>query len=44
MLADGFSSRRGRRGALIHYDGVNRLLRAARVTADRADLWRDHPG
>src|SRR6266508_5003345 len=27
MLADGFSTRRGRRGALIHYDGVNHLLR-----------------
>jgi ATP-dependent Lhr-like helicase len=36
MLADGFSTRRGRRGALIHYDSVNRLLRArrgARLTA-----------
>jgi ATP-dependent Lhr-like helicase len=36
MLADGFSSRRGRRGALIHYDGVNHVLRGrrgARLTA-----------
>jgi ATP-dependent Lhr-like helicase len=36
MLAEGFSTRRGRRGALIHYDGVNRLLRGrrgARLTA-----------
>jgi ATP-dependent Lhr-like helicase len=36
MLADGFSTRRGRRGALIHYDGVNRVLRGrrgARLTA-----------
>jgi ATP-dependent helicase Lhr and Lhr-like helicase len=36
MLADGFSTRRGRRGALIHYDGVNHLLRGrrgARLTA-----------
>jgi ATP-dependent Lhr-like helicase len=36
MLARGFSTRRGRRGALIHQDGVNRLLRArkgARLTA-----------
>ncbi|MGH7797107.1 MAG: DEAD/DEAH box helicase [Candidatus Binatia bacterium] len=36
MLAEGFTSRRGRRGALIHYDGVNRLLRGrrgARLTA-----------
>jgi len=36
MLADGFSTRRGRRGALIHYDAVNRKLRGrrgARLTA-----------
>jgi ATP-dependent helicase Lhr and Lhr-like helicase len=36
MLAEGYTSRRGRRGALIHYDGVNHLLRArrgARLTA-----------
>ncbi len=36
MLADGFSTRRDRRGALIHHDGVNRLLRGrrgARLTA-----------
>jgi ATP-dependent Lhr-like helicase len=36
MLADGFTTRRGRRGALIHYDGVNRKLRGrrgARLTA-----------
>jgi ATP-dependent Lhr-like helicase len=36
MLAEGFSSRRGRRGALIHHDGVNHLLRGrrgARLTA-----------
>src|SRR6059036_2163505 len=26
MLADGFTTRRGRRGAHIHYDGVNRRL------------------
>ena len=32
MLADGFSTRRGRRGALIHYDSVNRKLRARRGT------------
>jgi ATP-dependent Lhr-like helicase len=30
MLADGFSTRRGRRGALIHYDAVNRMLRGRR--------------
>jgi ATP-dependent helicase Lhr and Lhr-like helicase len=36
MLADGFSTRRGRRGALIHHDAVNQLLRGrrgARMTA-----------
>jgi ATP-dependent helicase Lhr and Lhr-like helicase len=36
MLAEGFSTRRGRRGALIHYDAVNRVLRGrrgARLTA-----------
>jgi ATP-dependent Lhr-like helicase len=36
MLTDGFTTRRGRRGALIHHDSVNRMLRArkgARLTA-----------
>src|SRR6266496_927477 len=36
MLADGFASRRGRRGALIHHDAVNHVLRGrrgARLTA-----------
>jgi ATP-dependent Lhr-like helicase len=36
MLAEGYSTRRGRRGALIHYDAVNRMLRGrrgARITA-----------
>jgi ATP-dependent Lhr-like helicase len=36
MLADGFTTRRGRRGALIHHDAVNKLLRprkGARLTA-----------
>jgi ATP-dependent helicase Lhr and Lhr-like helicase len=36
MLADGFSTRRGRRGSLIHHDAVNRRLRGrrgARLTA-----------
>ncbi len=36
MLADGYSTRRGRRGAYLHYDAVNRVLRArrgARLTA-----------
>jgi len=30
MLANGFSTKRGRRSALIHYDAVNRKLRARR--------------
>ncbi len=30
MLADGYTTRRGRRGAYLHYDGVNRMLRARR--------------
>jgi ATP-dependent Lhr-like helicase len=30
MLADGFVTRRGRRGALIHYDAVNRRIRGRR--------------
>jgi ATP-dependent Lhr-like helicase len=30
MLGEGFTTRRGRRGAYIHYDGVNRRLRARR--------------
>jgi ATP-dependent helicase Lhr and Lhr-like helicase len=36
MLADGFSTRRGRRGALLHHDAVNKVLRprkGARLTA-----------
>jgi ATP-dependent helicase Lhr and Lhr-like helicase len=36
MLAEGFATRRGRRGALIHRDAVNRVLRSrrgARTTA-----------
>ncbi|HEX6239609.1 MAG TPA: hypothetical protein VFZ61_01900, partial [Polyangiales bacterium] len=36
MLADGFSTRRGRRGALVHHDAVQRRLRGrrgARLTA-----------
>jgi ATP-dependent helicase Lhr and Lhr-like helicase len=36
MLAEGFTTRRGRRGALIHYDAVNRQVRGrrgARLTA-----------
>ena len=36
MLAEGFATRRGRRGALIHHDAVNRKLRGrrgARMTA-----------
>ncbi|MGE3941577.1 MAG: DEAD/DEAH box helicase, partial [Alphaproteobacteria bacterium] len=36
MLAEGYSTRRGRRGALIHHDAVNGVLRGrrgARITA-----------
>ena len=36
MLAEGFTTRRGRRGALIHYDAVNGMLRGrsgSRLTA-----------
>ena len=36
MLADGFSTRRGRRAALLHHDSVNKMLRprkGARLTA-----------
>ena len=36
MLADGFSTRRGRRAALLHHDAVNKMLRprkGARLTA-----------
>ncbi|MGH8149257.1 MAG: DEAD/DEAH box helicase, partial [Steroidobacteraceae bacterium] len=32
MLAEGFSTRRGRRGALVHRDGVHRVLRPRRGT------------
>ncbi|HEU5207873.1 MAG TPA: DEAD/DEAH box helicase [Longimicrobiales bacterium] len=32
MIARGFSTQRGRRGALIHYDPVNRTLRARKAT------------
>jgi ATP-dependent Lhr-like helicase len=30
MLAEGFSTRRGRRGALIHHDAINHVLRGRR--------------
>src|SRR5256885_6922284 len=30
MLAEGFTTRRGRRGAYVHYNGVNRRLRGRR--------------
>ena len=30
MLAEGYSTRRGRRGAYLHHDGVNGMLRARR--------------
>ncbi len=38
MLAEGFHTRRGRRGALIHHDAVNHELRGRRgARADGAD-------
>jgi ATP-dependent Lhr-like helicase len=36
MLADGFTTRRGRRGALLHYDSIHQVMRprkGARLTA-----------
>jgi ATP-dependent Lhr-like helicase len=30
MLADGYSTKRGRRGALLHYDAVNQVIRGRR--------------
>ncbi len=36
MLAEGYATRRGRRGALLHHDAVNHILRerrGARMTA-----------
>jgi ATP-dependent Lhr-like helicase len=30
MLGEGFTTRRGRRGALLHYDAINRVLRGRR--------------
>jgi ATP-dependent Lhr-like helicase len=32
MLAEGFSTRRGRQGALVHHDAVNHMVRARRGT------------
>ena len=44
MLAEGFSTRRGRRGALIHHDAVNHMLRGRRgARLDGADLGRHDP-
>jgi len=33
MLAEGFTTRRGRRGALVHFDAVNNLVRGRRGSA-----------
>src|SRR5437764_146903 len=46
MLADGFTTRRGRRGAYVHYDGVNRRLRARLGDVREATTWlaREIPG
>src|SRR6266571_1801836 len=35
MLAEGFSTKRGRRGALIHHDAVNHRVRARRRSEER---------
>ena len=44
MLADGFSTRRGRRGALIHHDArQSAAARPAWRAADGAHLRRHHP-
>ena len=44
MLADGYSTRRGRRGAYLHYDAVNRVLRARRgARLDRRHQRRRDP-
>ncbi|MDF2780517.1 MAG: box helicase domain protein, partial [Geminicoccaceae bacterium] len=43
MLAEGFSTRRGRRGALLHHDAVNHALRGrrgARLTALTGDVFQ----
>ena len=43
MLADGFTTRRGRRGGLIHRDEVHgRILAKRSARTDRADLGRRH--
>ena len=39
MLAEGFSTKRGRRAALIHHDAINHRLRGRRG----ARLLRSHP-
>ena len=44
MLAAGYTTRRGRRAALVHHDAINRKLRApARVAHDRDHLGRRDP-
>ena len=45
MLAEGFTTRRGRRGALIHHDArQSRAARPARRAAHRAHVRRHDPG
>jgi ATP-dependent Lhr-like helicase len=41
MLAEGFTTRRGRNGALVHRDAVHHVLRCAH---DRAHVRRHHSG
>ena len=44
MLAQGFSARHGRRGALIHRDAINHVIRGRQGrAADRPDRRRRHP-
>ena len=45
MLAEGFSTRRGRRAALIHHDAVNHRIRARRgATLTALDVRRRDSG
>ncbi len=45
MLAEGFATSRGRRGALIHRDAVNHMLRGRRgARPHRADVRRHYSG
>jgi len=43
MLAEGFSTRRGPPGALLHHDSVNKMLRLARARGCGAHIRRRDP-